>query len=342
MGRGWVGAGGGRAPRNVILLIGDGMGFEQVKAASLYATGSEGRLAFERFYRGEATTHSLDSHMGYHATDSAAAATALATGHKTKNGMLSRDLDCRKYLTILEYLGAQGKRTGLVTTVPVTHATPAGFGAHVEDRGNWERVAAEYFERTRPNVVFGAYEGSAKDAMVQEAQAAGYAVATDRESLAPIVREAEDAAAEGTAGPEHVLGLFASGQLPWEYDDAMAWMWTDPETQSKAVSYQTVPHLSEMTAAALKILKTGPEGFFLMVEGGAIDKAGHANRLDRLIPEVLEFDKAFQTVMNWCRDAGTRWSSSRPTTRRGACGSARAAVRAIARRSSGARGGTRA
>ena len=78
------------AVKNVILMIGDGMGFEHVKAASLYAYGEEGELSFERYYRGEMMTHSANSHrVSYHATDSAAAATAMATGEKVNNGIIS-------------------------------------------------------------------------------------------------------------------------------------------------------------------------------------------------------------------------------------------------------------
>src|SRR4030042_1268434 len=92
-----------QAPRNVILLIGDGMGFEQVRAASLYAAGKEGALAFEKDFKGEMTTHSLDSYLKKtHATDSAAAATAMATGDKTKNGYLCVLPDGRELQTVLE------------------------------------------------------------------------------------------------------------------------------------------------------------------------------------------------------------------------------------------------
>ncbi|MBE3038161.1 MAG: alkaline phosphatase, partial [Chloroflexi bacterium] len=128
-------AAGAEAPKNVILLIGDGMGFEQVKAASLYATDKQGGLAFEKYFRAEMTTHSLNSfRKRSHATDSAAAAAAIATGYKTKNGYLALLPDGRELPTVLEFFAAAGKQTGLVTTVSMTHATPAGFAAHVKSR----------------------------------------------------------------------------------------------------------------------------------------------------------------------------------------------------------------
>ena len=285
-----VGAAWAEAPRNVILMIGDGMGFEQVKAASLYAAGKEGALAFEPYYRGEVTTHSLDScRTGAHATDSAAAATAMATGHKTANGRLGRTPAGENLQTILEYLGERGKWTGLVTTVPITHATPAGFAAHCDSRGDYERIAADYFERSRPNVLFGAYWADEKGVTEAKARAAGYAVVRTRAELAGFVCRAADRNAE----PPHLSGQFAAEQLPYECDGGIH------KGGRANVSYKTAPHLSEMTSAALQILARSPDGFFLMVEGGAIDWACHENHLERTVGETLEFAKAFQAVIQW-------------------------------------------
>ena len=276
------------APRNVILLIGDGMGFEQVKAASLYATGKPGALAFEPYYRGEVTTHSLDSHRkDDHATDSAAAATAFATGRKTTNGRLGRTPAGENLQTILEYLAERGKWTGLVTTVPITHATPAGFAAHSDSRGDYEKIADDYFERSRPNVLFGAYWADGKGVTQEKARAAGYAVVRTRNELADFLRRNTD--------PPHLSGQFAAGQLPYEFDDGA-------RQGEPSVTYDTAPHLAEMTAAALQILARSPDGFFLMVEGGAIDWACHKNHLERTVGEALEFAKAFQTVLDWLGD----------------------------------------
>ncbi len=306
-----VGVAWAEAPRNVILMIGDGMGFGQVKAASLYAAGAEGKLPFEAYYRGEMTTHSSDSHRTRdHATDSAAAATALATGHKTTNGRLSVTPDGRPLQTVLEILRDRGKWTGLVTTVPMTHATPAGFAAHSDSRGDYERIAADYFERSRPNVLFGAYWADGKGVTEAKALAAGYVVVRTRDELADFV-QANGAkktpgvfSAQHPSGPSgkrhlesfspppHLSGQFAAGQLPYEFDDAN-------RQGAPSITYDTVPHLAEMTSAALEVLARGPDGFFLMVEGGAIDWACHANHLERTVGETLAFAKAFQAVLDW-------------------------------------------
>ncbi|MFQ6035677.1 MAG: alkaline phosphatase, partial [Sedimentisphaerales bacterium] len=128
-------------PKNVIFFIGDGMGFEQVKAAGMYAHGQAGTLSFELFpYNGQLTTYAANSPI----TDSAAAGTALATGVKVNNRVISMAYpgDGSELETLLEYFKARGKSTGLVTTTTMTHATPACFGAHEPARSNFEQIAA--------------------------------------------------------------------------------------------------------------------------------------------------------------------------------------------------------
>ena len=158
------------APRNVIFLIGDGMGFEHVKAAGVYANGSANTLSFEAFaYQGQMTTHSADSSV----TDSAAAATAIATGVKVNNGVISMEIpgDSHELETLLEYSQRHGKTAGLVTTTYMTHATPAAFGAHQPNRGHIVHIATDYLYQTRPNVLFG---GGAYGMSVPAAVSAGY------------------------------------------------------------------------------------------------------------------------------------------------------------------------
>ncbi len=305
------------APRNVILLIGDGMGFEQVKAASLYAADKQGGLAFEKYYRAEMTTHSLNSfRKRSHATDSAAAAAAIATGCKTKNGYLARLPGGHELTTVLEVFAKAGKQTGLVTTVPMTHATPAGFAAHVKSRNDTKKIAAEYFTKTRPNVMFGAYVRQGTGVTEKKAAAAGYEVVKTRDEMKALVARLTGAA---RGSPLHVSGQFAPDQLPWEYagpiedrigtdgyefgmeaddledDDEN---WDDGADPREDVTFETAPHLSEMGAAALALLD-GPKGFFLMIEGGAIDKAGHKNQIERSVFETLELEKTFRMVMAW-------------------------------------------
>jgi alkaline phosphatase len=266
----WVFAGlaAGAPPRNVVILIGDGMGFEQVKAAGMYKNGSPGTLAFEAFpHTGQVTTYSANSSV----TDSAAAATAIATGFKVNNDVISVLLpgDGRELQTLLEFFKALGRSTGLVTTTYITHATPAGFGAHEPSRNSTNAIAADYLTQTRPDVLFG---GGAYGMSASSAQAAGYTV----------VSTAAEMLALDTETAAMVSGQFGSGQLPYE----LGWN-------------SNLPHLSQMAETALHILDNDPDGFFLMIEGGLIDWAGHANHLPNTVWETIEFAETVQKVVDW-------------------------------------------
>ena len=263
------GAAAAAAPaRNLILFIGDGMGPEQVHAARCFAGMP---LFFESFpVRSDMVTAPKNAEV----TDSAASATAIATGRKVNNGVLSMALpgDGSELETLLERFQARGKRVGLVTTTYITHATPAGFGAHEPKRGNLAEIAADLLGQTRPNVLLG---GGGNGMSPEAAREAGYTVVTDRAGLKALDLSSET----------YVSGQFGDSNLPFEYDGTGA-----------------LPGLAEMTAAALDLLEEDPDGFFLMVEGGRIDHAGHANDLIRNLHETLGFDQAVRTAVAWAKD----------------------------------------
>ena len=255
--------------RNVILFIGDGMGAGQIKAAGMYRAGAEGTLSFEAFpHRGYITTRNAEGGV----TDSAAAATAMATGTRVSNGVLGLAIpgNGMPLDTVLELLGRQGKRTGLVTTTFITHATPAAFASHVASRDDYGDIAAAFLENSRPNVLFGGGE-HIRQADVKEA---GYTVVTDRDGMMRL----------NTVAETHVFGIFGDGHMPFEYD-----------------GLADLPHLSEMTQVALRILENAPDGFFLMVEGGRIDHACHANDTIRAVLETIEFSDAVAKALDWAR-----------------------------------------
>jgi alkaline phosphatase len=253
--------------KNIILFIGDGMGFEQIKAAGMYAAGMAGSLSFENFsYSGSVNTSNAEGGV----TDSAAAATAMATGEKVSNSVISVALpgDGTPLETVLEQFKASGQSTGLVTTSFVTHATPAAFGAHEPSRFNYSNITADYLNDSSPNVLFG---GAVY--ITQEAAAgAGYTVVTDFDGLQALDTESETM----------VSGQFGIGNMPFEFDGLGG-----------------LPHLSEMTLAALQILDNDPDGLFLMVEGGRIDDACHANDIERAIWETIEFSNAVAVAVEW-------------------------------------------
>jgi len=248
--------------RNVIVLIGDGMGFEQINAAHMYLGGD---LVFEAFpYQGEITTYSANAAI----PDSAAATTAIATGQKVDNDVVSVAIpgDGTDLPTALEIHKDLGKATGLVTTTQITHATTASFGAHADNRGYTTEIANDLLTQSRPNIMFSG--GGSLDAGGDPQ----YTVVTDASELQGLDTNTET----------HVSGQFGTGQFPYEYD-----------------GLGDLPHLSEMSTTALDILDNDPDGFFLMIEGGLIDKAAHVNDIARTVDEVVEFANSVQVVFDW-------------------------------------------
>ena len=249
---------------NLIVFIGDGMGLEHVHAARC-TKGAP--LCFENFtHFALVDTDSVDG-----TTDSAAAATALATGRHVYNGVVSlaEPGDSAELQTVLEYFQAKGKRTGLVTTDPMTGATPAGFGAHAASRDDVDDIAGDYLNQTRPNVLYG---GGGAGLDPDLATSAGFEVVTDYAGMAAL----------DAATVTNVSGQFGDGQMPYEYD-----------------GLGDLPHLREMTGSALAILENSPTGFFLMVEGANIDHASHSYDLPRMVEEALEFEAAVQVALDW-------------------------------------------
>ena len=254
-------------PHNIILFIGDGMGQEQIRASRLVRGSAH---TFENLpYQGYVTTYSANDVV----TDSAAAATAIATGIKVNNGVVSLKTpgDGSELKTLLEYFKDRGKAVGLVTTTNITAATPAAFGSHEASRNSYAAIAADYFQQTKPNVLMGGGHSS-YGITAAAAQDAGYTVVTNATALQDINTETTDM----------ISGQFGDGNMPYEYD-----------------GLGTLPHLSDMVHAALRVLDNDPDGFFLMVEGGLIDYAGHANDLPRNVAEVAEFSEAVAEALSW-------------------------------------------
>lgn len=273
--------------RNVILLIGDGMGTGPVALARMRAAWPDGKLYMERMpVAGFVRTHSADAVV----TDSAAAATAMATGFRTNNGMISVSPEGRKLLTILEAARDKGMATGLVATSTITHATPAGFGAHNISRNNQAEIAEDLLAN-RVNVILGggreyflpkSRAGSKREDerdLTGEAMGGGYVYIETGERLAE---------AEG----DYVLGLFADGALATE----------EPEPSLAELTEKAIEILSEKKRGLFKRYK----GFFLMVEGSQIDWACHGNDADGAVRQVLLFDMAVKAAVEFAaRDKHT-------------------------------------
>lgn len=268
-------------PHNVILLIGDGMGAGHVEAAHLYHGGP---LSFETApHQAQMTTDSYTSSLLGVPTDSAASGTAISTGHKVHNTVVSVAIpgDGSELETIGEFFESNGKSIGLVTTSYLTDATPAAMAAHAVFRFDTARIVNDYLTRTRPAVLLG---GGGNGLTAAAGVAAGYTVVTDRAGMQGV----------GAAPGAPVLGLFGEGAegMPFEWDWNAG---TDP-------GYDTLPLLHEMTGTALSILASDPDGFFLLIEQEGTDRAGHSSgageeRIGRDVFSALELDRAAQEVL---------------------------------------------
>ncbi|MFZ5478055.1 MAG: alkaline phosphatase, partial [Myxococcota bacterium] len=257
------------APRYVVLFVGDGMGFEHVRGGGWFANGAEGSLVMEALpYAGRLRTASLTG-----TTDSAAGATALATGNKTWNDYVGVDRDEAELETLLERARALGLSAGVVTTDELTGATPSSFFAHTPDRTDAAEIAAQLCADL-PDLTLG---GGGDD--LADCLASG-----------PSAQIVEDETALLAAVPDGrpLLGVFADDQFDYVADGY------DPG----------VPTLATMTTVALEWLDDDPEGFFLVVEGARIDHASHSNGVDEVHAETAALDEAVAAAVAWASTRG--------------------------------------
>ncbi|MFX1577121.1 MAG: alkaline phosphatase [Promethearchaeota archaeon] len=252
---------------NVILMIGDGMGWGQINATKKWLGTSANLTMAELSYLGDIETYSLDASV----TDSAAAATALATGNRTNNNMVSMLPDGQVLTTILEAAEALGKATGLVTTTPLYHGTPGPFSAHVSHRNQYATIAQQQLTKGIEVLLGGGLEDYS--ARLGTAIAKGYHIVENRTDMLASVTE------------DYLLGLFADFSMNYEYD-------RNPLNE---------PHITEMTNVSLQILDRDTDGFFLMVEGGRIDHACHDWHINHTIGETIAFDEAVQVAYQYAR-----------------------------------------
>ncbi len=261
------------APKYVFLFIGDGVGLPQLNAAEIYLQGSKTdepgiqKLNITRMpYQGLTTTYASDAFI----TDSAAAATALACGFKTNSGVISMDPSkTRKYKTVAEAASEKGMKVGIVSSVSIDHATPACFYAHQPTRKNYHEIGLELAESE-----FDYFAGGGlKKPVSPDGAVDAYKVAI--ENGFTVTRTVEEFK-KLKAGVGKVLAvspeLDASKALDYAIDD-------QPLT------------LVDFTRKGIELLD-GPDGFFMMVEGGKIDWACHANDAVAAIKDTLAFDDA--------------------------------------------------
>ena len=318
--------------KNVILLIGDGMGDSEITLARNYAEGAGG------FFKGidalpltgQYTHYSLDQKTGKptYVTDSAASGSAWATGTKTYNGAISVDIKGQPHATLLELARAAGKATGNVSTAEIQDATPAVLYAHVTQRKCYGPSATaekcptntldaggagsitEQLLNARADVTLGggaktfdetATAGEWKGKTLRDqATERGYRIVTNLDELQAVTSADQKAP---------LLGLFSPGNMPvrWAGPKAVhggnlneAPITCTPNPDRGA----SVPKLADMTVKAIDLLKGNPNGFFLQVEGASIDKQDHAANPCGQIGETVDLDEAVQKALEFARADG--------------------------------------
>ncbi|MFI2645138.1 alkaline phosphatase [Streptomyces sp. NPDC018610] len=316
---------GGKA-KNVILLIGDGMGDSEITLARDYTVGAAGRLNMDAFpLTGAYTTYAVhaDGTPDY-VTDSAASGTGWATGVKTVNGRISKTPGGDKPVrTLLELAQRNGYATGDVTTAELTDATPAVLASHATDRscqgpadmakcpkdtiaaGGPGSIAEQEVDH-KVDVLFGGgkqrfdqkiADGRHKGLTVTEkARKLGYQVVTD------------DASMKAAKPGRPVLGLFAPGNVPTEWTGRTAAVGgTDPQrcVTSNSGRPSTTPTLADSAAKAIQVLEAkqkanrSQQGFFLQIEGASIDKQDHSADPCGQIGETVAFDRAVKVARDY-------------------------------------------
>lgn len=320
-------------PKHVILMISDGCGYNHIQAADYFL--GETRQSYEEFpvrYAMSTYEHNqlYDSDLawtdynyvksGY--TDSASAATAMSTGIKTVDGCIGYNYDRTAALVhTSEYAERAGYATGVVTSVELSHATPAGFTAHNTNRNNFSEIALEMINSCSTDVIIGAgnplydnngilkttgqdykYVGGIESWTALAAGTAGGTVDSnhdgviDRKDCWKLIQTRSEFESYAESSNPDVTRLFGVPQVYTTLQQG--------RTKSSTAVFgdpfiSTVPTLAVMSKAALNVLNANKKGFFIMIEGGAIDWASHANQSNRCIEEEIQFNHAVDAVIEW-------------------------------------------
>lgn len=318
--------------KNVIILIGDGMGDSEITAARNFAHGAGGFFPGLDVLplTGQYTHYSLDpkTHKPRYVTDSAASATAWNTGVKSYNGAIGVDVNGKPHASILELAKKAGKATGNVSTAELQDATPAAVVAHVAQRKCYGPSATsekcpkeaaenggigsitEQFIKARADVTLGGGMKSFKEVakggefegkvLLDAAREAGYQIVTNTAEMQALT------VADQT---KPVLGLFSEGNMPVRLTGPKATYHGNldkPAVVCEKNPKRTADHptLAQMTEKAIELLKTNPNGFFLQVEGASIDKEDHKANPCGQFGETVDLDEAVKVALDFAKKDG--------------------------------------
>ncbi|MEG0295540.1 MAG: alkaline phosphatase [Clostridium sp.] len=267
--------------KNVILMVVDGMSTEALTLARYYK-GSD--LAMDSITTGGVETYWENGPI----TDSAPAATALASGQKTLNKYIGTSKENTPLATILEGAEAAGKSTGIIATSEITHATPADFAAHIENRANYNAILRQQINNEMEVVLGGGfgsdskYEGAGgyeayKEERINEIKEEGFSYVETKDQFNKF---------DGNK----LWGSFASADMKYDLDNKL--------------NGSEEPTLSEMTGKAIDVLNKEENGFFLMVEGSKVDWAAHANEPAAMASDIVAFDDAVANAIEFAKADG--------------------------------------
>ncbi len=275
--------------KNIIFMISDGMSSGTLAMANLYSQNILGKNGnWMNLYQEHKVSRALmdTASASSIVTDSAAASSSFGGGFRVKNGVLNVGANGEKHVPIWQKFKKAGKKTGCVTTVTITHATPAGFCVNSDSR-NAENEIAEMYAEIGFDVMMGGgdeffnpLKREDKKDVYSLYRQKGYQILKNKNDLKNIEKG------------KKIVGVFNSGALPYAIDRAHI-----PELQS-------TPSLAEMAQTAIDQMKDHKEGFVLQVEGGKVDWAAHANDIAALIHDQLAFDEAVKTVTDFAEKEG--------------------------------------
>ncbi len=253
---------------SVIIMIGDGMGPEQVELGRLVEYGPDGKSIINEFPN--ENTIGTDNINGW-TTDSAASGTAISSGIKTKNGRIGTNFDGSLNTTnILEIAEENGYKTGIVATCHITHATPAAFLAHNGDRGNYKEIAADIGQSGVDLIYSGGSSNDYFGTQIDTIMNKGYNFIENKSEFLSV-------------DSLSTVGLFNDGALPRE----------------RKRNITQIPSLSSMVEKSINLLDSSDSPFFLMVEGSQIDWAGHDNDPVYMAHQMIEFEKSVRVAKSY-------------------------------------------
>tara|TARA_A100000171_G_C2140475_1_gene155268 strand:- start:15691 stop:16869 length:1179 start_codon:yes stop_codon:yes gene_type:complete len=258
-----------KKPKNIILLVGDGMGLSEI-SSSLYFNDKP-----SNFLRFKTVGLSMTSSSKELITDSAAGATAFASGIKTYNGAIGVGIDMKPAETIVEHISKTDVATGLVVTSSVVHATPASFYAHQESRRMYEEIAVDLVH-----------------SKIEFFAGGGLQFFRDRTDGQDLIQQLKDRNYE-----------VHTDALPQKISEKKQAILLAPDGMPK-MSENRGNFLTNATMLAIGQLSKNKEGFFLLVEGSQIDWGGHDNDAEFLINEMIDFDKTIGAVLDFAKNNG--------------------------------------